>query len=302
MANSFAHGSAAAHTDAHRAIFEGDTDGLVRVVVGADSGVHARFRRAYGDTMLNTAIRALRPDMVRLLARPLYNKLACAGVPTTAPLLVATRSRHGVDSIVQVLLLAGADVNGVGPDGRTPLHHAAFSNRQLADSGDPIVRDRRNGWGLPPASTKVSTAVVRALVDAGARVGARDNDGNTPLHAATARGWYDAAVVRCLVAVNADVNGRNDRGETPLHVACREQGTIHVVECLVQHGADTRAADRSGATPLDVARAYNNYLAEGVLSRIHDRTAKNSGGNNPSLTAWTELGGTSSLHFLARDR
>lgn len=169
-------------------------------------------------------------------------------------------------AIVQQLIAAGADVNAVARDGRTPLHWAC-------------------GFDVPDA--------VPLLLRAGAKVEARDEDGNTPLF--TAR----PEAARMLIAAGADVratnhegsvplhrnhqaallapgvNVRNSAGLTPLHYAALS-GSTRGIEWLVAQGADpglrTTAATHwragymskqfgpgiavpAGSRPLDIARA-----------------------------------------------
>jgi ankyrin repeat protein len=46
----------------------------------------------------------------------------------------------------------------------------------------------------------------------------RDTDGNTPLIAATIRGWRKA--IKLLIKKGADVNSQNRYGNTALHFSC----------------------------------------------------------------------------------
>lgn len=290
------------HSMAMSAVANGDMESLVFALIqrqperdGDDAQHH---ENASGETMLHVAIKALKLDVVKFL---ITWDLAGVDTPTEddrhTPLLTATLSSYGVDDVVDFLIAKGADVNRVARDGRTPLHCAASMNRQLVGGGR-VSRNRETKWRLPSSSTAVSTALVETLIDAGAKVDALDNDGNTPLHSATNRGWYDVDVVRCLVGKNADVNRCNLSGQTPLHNACGHQGTIKVVEFLLQTGADTCTTDDGGNTPLDVARLCNNHTAETLLSKIRERTAVNPSAIRPGLSAWSNLGETTSMLFM----
>ena len=69
-------------------------------------------------------------------------------------------------------------------------------------------------WRLP---IRHHTAVVKALIAAGANREAADKDGNTPMHKAARRG--DRAAVYILVEAGARVCTRNRNDQTPLDLA-----------------------------------------------------------------------------------
>ena len=211
-------------------------------------------------------------------------------------LFTATLSGHAVDVVVKRMIDSGADVNHVTEDGRTPLHAAAFFNRQHAQSGERCSLQTTS-------STKVSTAVAELLINADACVHAEDNDGNTPLHMAAKRGWHDLDMVKCLVSRNANVNCRNHLHQTPLHLASGKPQTLSVVQFLVQHAADTTATDHANNTPLAVASLTNNHAVERFLSHVQEGHRSHPDYENnarPALSAWTKLGGTTSMHFMHR--
>jgi hypothetical protein len=94
-------------------------------------------------------------------------------------------------------LRAGADVNGLdiranvaGPNGRRPLNYAAIRN---------------------------DTAMIAALLDAGANINLANRSGFTPLHHAGEAGSKEAATL--LVSKGANLTLRNMRGQTPEQTA-----------------------------------------------------------------------------------
>jgi ankyrin repeat protein len=95
--------------------------------------------------------------------------------------------------------------------------------------------------------------VVRFLLRRGASVNVEDDDGNTPLHQASADG--NAAVVRLLLKRGADMEAQAYDGATPLISACRGglRRTEAAVRVLVDRGADMEAQDEQGQTPLMLA-------------------------------------------------
>src|SRR5690606_21361992 len=85
---------------------------------------------------------------------------------------------------------------------------------------------RPESRGLTPlhlATIHQKANMVRALLDAGANVDARDNWGNTPLGRAVMNcDGVDGSCIRLLLAAGADRNLANNHGVSPLSLA----GTI----------------------------------------------------------------------------
>ncbi len=112
-------------------------------------------------------------------------------------------------------------------DGFTALHLAAFFNG------------------------KIEVAMV--LLEAGAQVDAisRNAQRVTPLHSAIAGGH--SVLARLLVERGADVNIRQEDGFTPL-MGAAQHGDVSLVDYLLQHGADPALATDDGRTAADCAR------------------------------------------------
>ncbi len=91
---------------------------------------------------------------------------------------------------------------------------------------------------------------VRALLDAGADVEARTEDGHTALMLAAA-GSHEG-IVRMLLDAGADVNARDEKGWTALMWPAF-LGHEGIVRALLDAGADVNARDNEGYTPLQMA-------------------------------------------------
>jgi ankyrin repeat protein len=108
--------------------------------------------------------------------------------------------------------------------------------------------------------------VAQLLVEHGADLTARDNNGCCPLHFASLSGYME--LVQFLVEYGADPTAQDKDGWTPLHSASKN-GHVDVVRLLVEHGADLTAQDKDGWTPLRLAS--QNGHAETVQFLIeHD--------------------------------
>ena len=67
-----------------------------------------------------------------------------------------------------------------------------------------------------------------------------------------------------LLAAGAAVGAKANDGETPLHCAAR-YGHVEVAEKLLAAGAAVGAKDRDGKTPLDKAVQYNKPAVAALL-------------------------------------
>ncbi|XP_047100837.1 ankyrin repeat domain-containing protein 39-like [Schistocerca piceifrons] len=97
------------------------------------------------------------------------------------------------------------------------------------------LSDAERGRRLIEAAMEGEVEEVRALLAAGADVGARDWAGRTALHCAARSGH--AAVVRLLLSAASDPNARDQWGQTPLHLAAYN-GHTEAAAALLQAGAD----------------------------------------------------------------
>ena len=129
------------------------------------------------------------------------------------PLIQAART--GNHEAVKQHLAAGADVNGKGDFGRTPL--------DLAVEGD-------------------QKEAAELLIANGANVNAKNNSGWTPLHrTASYHGRKEfVEVAELLIANGADVNPKTDDGRTPLDFSIQYEQT-ETASLLRKHGGKTGA-------------------------------------------------------------
>jgi len=137
--------------------------------------------------------------------------------------------------------------------------------RMLLDDDDDNRTDV--DWKDEQGSTALTFAIplghdkaVRALLEKGADVNAKDDHGNAPLHWAIAH----PSITRLLLEMGADVDGRNGEGKTALHWAVQE-GQEEAVKILVGSGGDVNLRDMNGFTALHAASLQGLEGTVGLL-------------------------------------
>lgn len=92
--------------------------------------------------------------------------------------------------------------------------------------------------------------------------------GTTPLHwVAYTSGRQQESIIELLIAHGADPNARDDSGQTPLHAAAFE-GELQAVKLLLQAGADPSIQDMTSETPLNQAVARGHTEIADLFRKI----------------------------------
>lgn len=206
------------------------------------SGLHYCAGSALGQTA------ALRQRQLGLLALLLDagadpDLEADLAIPVT-PLVSCCQSGGSVE-VVAALTAAGADPN----------------HRQALRSVLREFKSRRKSQGTAP------NPMADALLEAGAQVDAPiDETGRTCLHLYSHHEEIQA--VAWLLERGASVAARQDDGRTPLHLAAERNSRTTVVGLLLQKGADPGALDALGKRPIDYARENGKERIVDLLAAL----------------------------------
>jgi hypothetical protein len=188
-------------------------------------------------------------------------------IRAAAPLVTA--ASDGDLPKVKELLNTGIDVNLRDKNtDSTALDEAVMNGnremvRALLEAGAEInARNSRGQRALMVLDDDATEALVQDLVNAGAKVNLKDEEGDTALiHAAE---WSEPEVLRALLNAGARVNAKNKAGETALMKAA-EEGKLESVRLLIALGADINAKNNEGKTALKLAGDNDHTDIVGLL-------------------------------------
>ncbi|XP_022079689.1 ankyrin-3-like [Acanthaster planci] len=180
---------------------------------------------------------------------------------------------------LETLLRYGADPESRTPKGLTALHaavevgHLKFVEILLTLGCDVHAwtaprtpgRHRRNALQLAIIGNELD--ITRCLLAYGADPNSRDQQGNTPLHHASAH--RGVPFIQLLLDYGADIHALNDRQYQPLHRACSAGSEPDILKLLLRSGADTDALTSTDDTPLHCLLSH--YINVLNMEEVEDR-------------------------------
>lgn len=157
---------------------------------------------------------------------------------------LALSAEGGFTKTVELLLAHGAQVN------------------LRAD----MTRDTGGWTAVCIAAEHDHPDIVKLLVDAGAPLSLKSNNGSTPLHVATA----STARVLLQHRKRLNIDEQDQYKMTPLHCAIEFSPGSELAKLLIDSGANLNLADQDGDTPLSLATYSERYDAVKMLLNEED--------------------------------
>ncbi|MGC9057983.1 MAG: ankyrin repeat domain-containing protein [Candidatus Micrarchaeia archaeon] len=167
------------------------------------------------------------------------------------------KKQEADNSLIRKLNKLGVDVEGIQKEAESQKARATLS---------PVER-RMLSWELLKAAKSGDLARIKELLNMGADVNAKDNDGETPAHWATRNGHLEP--LKVLIENGADVNAKDNDGWTPAHWATRN-GHLEPLKVLIENGADVNSKDKYDWTPFDLAKTdeIKQILKEAMEKKV----------------------------------
>ncbi|GLJ30518.1 hypothetical protein SUGI_0604130 [Cryptomeria japonica] len=160
---------------------------------------------------------------------------------------------------VHFILEHGGDVNVADNGGQTALHWAAVRGcvevaEILLQNGARVEAADCNGYRTTHVAAQYgqTTLLYHIITKWNADFDVPDNDGRSPLHWASYKGFTDC--IRLLLFMDASQGRQDNEGCTPLHWAAI-RGNLEACTVLVLSGTkqDLVAKDKKGCTPAQIA-------------------------------------------------
>ncbi|CAK9807631.1 ANK2 [Anthophora plagiata] len=226
----------------------------------------------------------------------------------------------GDTQLVAVLLANGADVNAKDLEGHSVLHWATVCGEAecvrlvLAAGARPSTPDLRGGSPLHYAAQccgsaataelavpkKVGLKVLQTLLEFGADVNAKDEDGRQPILWAASAGSVEAVLALARAGGSAAAGAADKDGLTALHCAA-SRGHARCVEALVNLcGAHPDHVDDNGCSALHYAATLGHADATALILKLGaDPNRQDRKGRTPALCAASK-GQLETLKILAQ--
>ncbi|WP_161493781.1 ankyrin repeat domain-containing protein [Nitrosospira lacus] len=226
---------------------------IVKALLKAKANVNERNYQPDGSTALSWAASAGRKDILSILLDHGSDNAAINDAFLSA-------AESGQAAVLRMLLKQGAD-------------KGLFNKALIRTAESQIV-----------VSEADLNDVVQFLLEQGANVDARDDDGKTALMKAVTHGRI--LIMQTLLDAGADINAQEKGGSTALRMAAWDDTKAPIVKILLARGADPNLADNVGQTPLILASASRNIdIVRALLDKGADANARDAKGSTALMGA-----------------
>lgn len=221
---------------------------MVRILIGRGAEVNARAKD--GSTALMWAVCLVRTPMIR---------------PVASEKEMVQRSHEWWRRIVIIRLTKtrrpeNLDLTNrlIHPDLRLSGNIDPFAEREAYEAHvrATVLRERRYYEQRLRRDAQRAEKVLAILIEAGAEVNAKNDQGSTALMQATCR----ERLVRILLQKGAEVDAADGHGQTALMIAS-QGGCVESAKALIENGADVNAKDDKGRSVL-VKTGESPFLRE----------------------------------------
>ncbi len=219
-----------------------------------EKGASLKQTKKSDDMPLITAVRSLNKYIIKLVLKQNIDVNAATSYLGDTALITACEIRPPQlsNTIIQLLLNAGADLNKPAQNGDTPLLYAVKNN---------------------------NPSITKQLIAAGADVNKQDTLGKTALMIATMNGNYE--IVQMLIKANADVNKQDKNGNTALLMALTSEiytpEMFKVIQLLIKHNSNTSLQNNYKETAWDILLKEANprilLFIQNVITQIQTKQA-----------------------------
>ncbi len=245
-------------TPLQRAAISGHQD-IVALLLAKGARIEAQDDWPGGTALDYAAEKGHREIVELLIAKGADLNARRRGYPNgDTPLHSAARA--GQRDIVELLVAKGANVNAKNDAGQTALDLALNQGRK--DVGELLVAKGAAVSSIQAAARLGDLAKVKAFLEQGIDVNAKDENGRTALHIAAQNKHQD--IVELLLSNGADVHAKEKNGYTPLFYGIFSNDA-NMVDLLVSKGADVNYTPEKGYPSLHVAVWYENVDIAKIL-------------------------------------
>jgi uncharacterized protein len=254
----------------HLAVCKGHMKVLEQLV---KAGANLYQKDEYGDTIAHMAVKKAREDIVEYIYKTFAMDLTHTNIFGNTPLHLAADERH--KCCLQTILASchNSCINAQNKEGYTALHLAAMSYRLdiveiLVNNGADI--HIRCNEGDSPLFVSTDKEISKYLIEKGVDIHTRFNDGCTLLFSANSIPLYTY-----YLSLGLDINAQDNDGYTVLHKELLNDANPDLIRFLVEHGANPNLKTDTGHTALHCVQDYSSlYLLckHGADLNVQDST------------------------------